>query len=164
MRRGTGALVALIGLAGVAIHLYAQSGPSSTPTQVTQTSYLKASNPDAADHFGCGGVLQGHTGQGVAISADGMTLAIGAPHEASASPGINGNQKDNSVFDAGAVYVFTRKGEHWIQQAYVKASNPRSSAEFGHAPSSRGVVRVESYESGYWSSRWIGARRVSGSG
>jgi hypothetical protein len=110
MRRGTGALVALIGLAGVAIHLYAQSGPPSTPTQVTQTSYLKASNPDAADHFGCGGVLQGHTGQGVAISADGMTLAIGAPHEASASPGINGNQKDNSVFDAGAVYVFTRKG------------------------------------------------------
>ena len=135
MRRGTGALVALIGLAGVAIHLYAQSGPPSTPTQVTQTSYLKASNPDAADHFGCGGVLQGHTGQGVAISADGMTLAIGAPHEASASPGINGNQKDNSVFDAGAVYVFTRKGEHWIQQAYVKASNPRSSAEFGHAVS-----------------------------
>jgi cell wall-associated NlpC family hydrolase len=36
--------------------------------------------------------------------------------------------------------------------------------EFVHAPSSRGVVRVESYESGYWSSRWIGARRVSGSG
>jgi len=35
---------------------------------------------------------------------------------------------------------------------------------FVHAPSSRGVVRVESYESGYWSSRWIGARRVSGSG
>ena len=67
MRRGTGALVALIGLAGVAIHLYAQSGPSSTPTQVTQTSYLKASNPDSADHFGCGGVLQGHTGQGTPV-------------------------------------------------------------------------------------------------
>ena len=32
--------------------------------------------------------------------------------------------------------------------------------EFVHAPSSRGVVRVESYASEYWSSRWVGARRV----
>src|SRR5262245_34443433 len=37
--------------------------------------------------------------------------------------------------------------------------------QFVHAPSSRGVVRVESYATGYWASRWVGARRVSkGSG
>jgi cell wall-associated NlpC family hydrolase len=37
--------------------------------------------------------------------------------------------------------------------------------QFVHAPSSRGVVRVENYTSGYWASRWVGARRVSkGSG
>ena len=37
--------------------------------------------------------------------------------------------------------------------------------EFVHAPSSRGVVRVENYSSSrYWASRWIGARRISGSG
>ena len=130
-RRAAGALVALIVLAGITLHLHAQSGSGST--RVTQTSYLKASNPDADDHFGCGGVLQGHTGQGVAVSADGTTLAVGAPHESGGSPGINGNQRDNSDFDAGAVYVFIRKGEHWTQQAYVKPSNPRSSAEFGHA-------------------------------
>jgi cell wall-associated NlpC family hydrolase len=36
---------------------------------------------------------------------------------------------------------------------------------FVHAPSSRGVVRVENYiTSRYWASRWIGARRISGSG
>jgi cell wall-associated NlpC family hydrolase len=35
---------------------------------------------------------------------------------------------------------------------------------FVHAPSSRGVVRVESYESDYWSTRWLGARRIDGSG
>ena len=34
------------------------------------------------------------------------------------------------------------------------------SGEFVHAPSSRGVVRVERYTSGYWATRWIGARRV----
>ena len=33
--------------------------------------------------------------------------------------------------------------------------------EFVHAPSSRGVVRVEKYTSGYWEQRWLGARRVS---
>jgi cell wall-associated NlpC family hydrolase len=33
--------------------------------------------------------------------------------------------------------------------------------EFVHAPSSRGVVRVESYiKSEYWSRRWVGARRI----
>ena len=32
--------------------------------------------------------------------------------------------------------------------------------EFVHAPSSRGVVRVERYTSGYWADRWVGARRV----
>jgi len=32
--------------------------------------------------------------------------------------------------------------------------------EFIHAPSSRGVVRIEKYTSGYWDQRWVGARRV----
>jgi trimeric autotransporter adhesin len=132
-RPAAGALVALMVPAGIALHLHAQSRSPSGSTSVTQTAYLKASNPDAADHFGCGGVLQGHTGQGVAISADGTTLAVGAPHEGGGASGINGNQRDNAVFDAGAVYVFVRNGDRWTQQAYVKASNPRSSAEFGHA-------------------------------
>jgi cell wall-associated NlpC family hydrolase len=34
---------------------------------------------------------------------------------------------------------------------------------FIHAPSSRGVVRVERYTSDYWSKRWVGARRLGGS-
>jgi cell wall-associated NlpC family hydrolase len=33
--------------------------------------------------------------------------------------------------------------------------------EFVHAPSSRGVVRVERYTTAYWAQRWVGARRVS---
>lgn len=32
--------------------------------------------------------------------------------------------------------------------------------EFVHAPSSRGVVRIERYTSSYWAQRWVGARRV----
>jgi cell wall-associated NlpC family hydrolase len=33
--------------------------------------------------------------------------------------------------------------------------------EFVHAPSSRGVVRIERYTTGYWAQRWVGARRIS---
>lgn len=32
--------------------------------------------------------------------------------------------------------------------------------EFVHAPSSRGVVRIERYTNGYWADRWVGARRI----
>ena len=32
--------------------------------------------------------------------------------------------------------------------------------EFVHAPSSRGVVRIERLSASYWSQRWVGARRV----
>lgn len=31
---------------------------------------------------------------------------------------------------------------------------------FVHAPSAGGVVRIERYTSAYWSSRWVGAKRV----
>jgi cell wall-associated NlpC family hydrolase len=32
--------------------------------------------------------------------------------------------------------------------------------QFVHAPSSKGVVRVERFSSAYWSRRWVGARRI----
>ena len=32
--------------------------------------------------------------------------------------------------------------------------------QFVHAPSSRGVVRIESYTIDYWKKRYIGARRI----
>jgi cell wall-associated NlpC family hydrolase len=31
---------------------------------------------------------------------------------------------------------------------------------FVHAPSSRGVVRIERYSTSYWARRWVGARRL----
>src|SRR5437867_6573624 len=98
--------------------------PASAPGQLRQIAYLKASNPVEDAHFGCGGTLTGHAGNASALSGDGNTLAVGAPHENSGAKGINGNQNDHSVYSAGAVYVFTRKGNALTQQAYVKAANP----------------------------------------
>ena len=96
-----------------------------------QTAYVKASNPHMGDHFGNGGTLLGDS---VALSGDGLTLAVGAPNEGSGAKGVNGNEADTSVYSAGAVYVFTRRNAAgpWTQQAYVKASNPQPGAEFGH--------------------------------
>ncbi|MCY3731590.1 MAG: FG-GAP repeat protein [Rhodospirillaceae bacterium] len=104
---------------------------SSAAPPWMQVAYLKASNAQAYDHFGCGGANTGHTGNSVAISRDGMTLAVGAPYESSAATGINGDQADNSLFGAGAVYVFTRAGDTWVQQAYIKASNAGFDDQFG---------------------------------
>jgi hypothetical protein len=99
--------------------------------QLRQVAYIKASNADAADHFGCGGALDGHTGNSIALSADGNTLAIGAHQESSGAKGINGNQNNNDGYASGAVYVFTRNGNSWAQQAYLKASNAGQSDNFG---------------------------------
>jgi hypothetical protein len=98
-----------------------------------QAAYLKASNPGMFDHFGEGGALDGHIGNAVAVSGDGNTIAVGAQHESSSARGINGNQNDDSAYNAGAVYVFVRSGATWAQQAYVKASNSGSGDHFGNA-------------------------------
>jgi hypothetical protein len=91
-------------------------------TTWTQQAYVKASNTDVNDHFGCS----------VSLSSDGNTLAVGAKYEGSNATGIGGDD-DNSTSDAGAVYVFIRSesGTTWTQQAYVKASNTGVLDHFG---------------------------------
>ena len=98
-----------------------------------QAAYLKASNPGMFDHFGEGGSLDGHIGMGIAVSGDGNTVVVGAQHEGSNARGVNGNQSDDSAYNAGAAYVFVRNGANWTQQAYLKASNAGSGDHFGNA-------------------------------
>lgn len=109
-------LVAILAAAGAA-------------AQVHEVAYLKASNAKANDHFGNGGTLEG---KGVALSGDGKTLAVSAPYESSGAKGVNGNQNDTSVYSSGAVYIFVNQDGKWVQQAYLKASNPGLSYRFGH--------------------------------
>ena len=78
-----------------------------------QQAYIKASNTGMEDNFG----------RGVALSADGNTLAVGAPGEDSSATSINGDQDDNSAESAGAVYLYRFDGTDWFQQSYIKASN-----------------------------------------
>jgi len=128
--RQAAVIVATMSAVAMAVLVGAQPGPSGS-AGLRQMAHIKASNPRMGDHFGNGGTLLGDS---VALSGDGLTLAVGAPNESGGAKGVNGNQDDSSVYSAGAVYVFTRRNTSspWTQQAYVKASNPQAGAEFGH--------------------------------
>ncbi|MCG8489156.1 MAG: FG-GAP repeat protein [Chromatiales bacterium] len=87
-----------------------------------QQAYIKASNTDTDDRFGTS----------LALSADGSTLAVGAPGEQSAATGVNGDQSNNNAIRAGAVYLFNSDEGEWTQQAYIKASNAEARDAFGN--------------------------------
>lgn len=87
----------------------------------SQAAYVKASNAAASDYFGWG----------VAISGDGLRLAVSAAGEDGGSPGINGNQADNSLLGSGAVYVFTNTAGVWAQEAYIKPAVLGAGDAFG---------------------------------
>ena len=87
----------------------------------SQEAYIKASNTKADQRFG----------DGIYLSGDGTTLAVGAPLEKSNATGVNGIQTNTSLNYAGAVYIFRNENGQWSQEAYIKASNTRASAQFG---------------------------------
>ena len=85
----------------------------------SQEAYLKASNTDPQDFFGC------------SVSISGDTIVVGAYGEDSTATGVNGGQLSNGAYYAGAAYVFVRNGTSWSQQAYLKASNTDPLDYFG---------------------------------
>jgi hypothetical protein len=101
-----------------AVYVFIRNG-----SEWPQQAYLKASNTGAGDDFG----------YSLALSDSGNTLAVGADREDSSAAGINGDQADNNAQNSGAVYVLTRSGTTWSQQAYFKASNTGAQDAFGYS-------------------------------
>jgi hypothetical protein len=92
----------------------------------SQEADVKAGNADPGDWFGFS----------VALSADGRTLAVGAPNEDSSAVGVDGDPAGGVTQRAGAVYVLRRSDTgRWSQEAYVKASNTGEFDAFGHSVS-----------------------------
>jgi CO dehydrogenase/acetyl-CoA synthase epsilon subunit len=100
-----------------AVYVFVRNG-----TMWTQQAYIKASNAEAGDEFG----------RSVSINADGNTIAVSAPLEDSNAIGINGDQSNNGLPNAGAVYVYVRNGSVWSQQAYIKQPYFLSDDQFGN--------------------------------
>ncbi len=94
---------------------------SSTINSLIQ--YVKASNTGAYEVFG-----YAH-----ALSDDGNVLVVGASMEASSATGINGDQLNDDMYDAGAIYVFRRNltTNEWEQEAFIKSARTKEEMYFG---------------------------------
>ena len=110
-------------LAGAQLTLHVDDSAAQYPITIdptlSQQAYVKASNTNSSDEFG------------YAIGLDDDTLVVGARGESSSATGVNGDENDNSTAASGAAYVFTRIGNSWTQQAYLKASNTQNNDQFG---------------------------------
>lgn len=84
----------------------------------TQQAFIKATNAVWGAWFGIS----------VALSADGDTLIVGSTGESSDA---DGGPPNSLTSKSGAAYIFTRNANVWSQQAYLKASNPGYSDQFG---------------------------------
>ncbi len=84
------------------------------------SAYLKASNTGNWDNFS----------KGVAISADGLVIAVGADKEDGSGDGVSATD-NNSANAAGAAYVFRYELGAWQQPVYIKASDSDSIDKFG---------------------------------
>ena len=96
--------------------------PPTDRLEVRQLTYVKAS---------VGAGTESAFGAGVSLSADGSTLAVGAPYDPSGALGVNADPTDRSRTDAGAAHVFVRSGVTWVQEAYLKPANAHAAVEFG---------------------------------
>lgn len=131
MRRALCGMVLAISASAYGVAVTGQGAandPAFLKRNFSPVTYLKASNARADAKLGFGSALTGRT---MVMSRDGNTLVVSAPDETSAAKGVNGNQKDDTAGGAGAVYVFTRNGGRWAQEAYIKASNTDQYDSFG---------------------------------
>lgn len=95
--------------------------------------YFKASNAQSLQFYG----------QALALSDDGLTMAVGAWGESSAASTINGDEvyssdSEDSAYAnyarfSGAVYLFSYYAGAWQQTAYIKASDSAASSYFGYS-------------------------------
>ena len=99
-----------------AVYVFTRSG-----TSWSQQAKLVASDAAAGDQFGS---AEGRLG----LSGD--TLVVGA------------HKRDEGGTDRGAVYVFTRSGTTWSQQAKITPASPTDYDNFGHSTDISGDTLV----------------------
>ncbi len=118
--------------------------PGLTPGAWNQQAYLTASNAGTYDSFG------------YAVTVSGDKLVVGAPGESS-----NGSDPaDDSLYAAGAAYVFSRSGTAWTQDAYLKSPKVEYGASFGLSVGIDGEALVAGAAMENGSSFWEGAAYV----
>lgn len=91
-----------------------------------QTNLASAANDDG---FGFG--LPGS--HGLALSADGLLIAVGASFDSSDATDTVGDPANRGALQSGAVHLFSRQSDGtWQRQAFVKARGAVAGDQFGH--------------------------------
>ncbi|GBF40483.1 FG-GAP repeat protein [Leptospira johnsonii] len=115
-----------------AVYVFARNG-----NIWSQQAYIKPSNPSAYDAFGYSLAIQGDT------------LVVGSKNESGSQNIISNGQpapNDDTLFQSGAAYVFKRTGTNWVEEAYIKPSNPDANDSFGYSVAISGdKIAVSSY-------------------
>lgn len=88
-----------------------------------QEAYLKASNVNASDRFG----------YDINLDSAGELLAVGSPQESSSALGVQGDELLNDAPLSGAVYLFKKEENEWLQETYIKATNTDAGDNFGQS-------------------------------
>jgi hypothetical protein len=96
------------------------SGGTGNAPSFSYLDYFKSPSPDDALY-----------GSRVALSADGLTMAVGSPLESSSAVGINGDPFNRDLTWSGAVFIYVRQGDVWTLQAYIKAQVTDIADQFG---------------------------------
>jgi hypothetical protein len=131
-----------IGCDSGAVYLYVRNGGTWS-----LQSYLKSANERSGNTLGS--TVDDRFGESVALSADGDTVVVGAPGEASSAGALGGNQSLDDAPASGAAYRALRAlkdVDHddnpatppqatlvWTYRNYIKATNPDPADEFGGA-------------------------------
>ena len=99
-----------------AVYVYKRTG-----NNWEQQAYIKGSNNQAYHYFGN------------RVSISGNTLAVGHVNDDSNSRTIvNGTSSSaGSAGASGAVFIYERTGDNWVQQAFIKALNADGGDRFG---------------------------------
>ena len=90
----------------------------------SEQAFIRASNARAGFRFG----------ESVSLSLDGNAFIAGSPSEIGSTAGVGGAGVGMSTL-SGAAYVFEFNNGSWVQQAYIKATDPAANALFGQSVS-----------------------------
>ena len=97
------------------------------------------------------------------FDCSGFVQWVFAQHGTSLPRDVKQQFDEGKKIDAGDLKAGDLVFFHTVTKGPSHVGIAISGEEFVHAPSSRGVVRVERISSDYWSKRWIGARRIAAS-
>lgn len=77
-----------------------------------------------------GGLKPNSFGAKMALSGAGDLLAVCASYDSSDSAAIEPDSGTETLEESGSGYVFSRQGDAWQQQAFIKAPNPDAGDRF----------------------------------